>query len=337
MDIKPIETRYKGYRFRSRLEARWAVFFDAFGVAWEYEAEGYDLGELGWYLPDFWLTEHKAFIEIKPKGVKFQAAQGYKVFLAGKIYGRNHGEDWRYELVDGDFYLDDQDDYLKNPFNSCLPMAGGNLFCGPFAIDSFGGHSWGHGVVVNPRVDNPNHNQSYRVGETIPSYVLNNCTERIKQSDIFFAWIDSLDCFGTLTEIGIAKALGKSILIGVDNSNQELMNVVENEMWYALNCAKFVGYGNRVSQVFDKLFNVYLQSYCTEEQLKFKRLITARKTQGFLISGSPWNEEYEMYYYSNSKEGRYKGFLPEFGNGKLQEAYMVARSARFEHGESPKI
>ena len=29
MEIKPIETHYKGYRFRSRLEARWAVFFDA--------------------------------------------------------------------------------------------------------------------------------------------------------------------------------------------------------------------------------------------------------------------------------------------------------------------
>lgn len=27
--IKPIETRYKGCRFRSRPEARWAVFFDA--------------------------------------------------------------------------------------------------------------------------------------------------------------------------------------------------------------------------------------------------------------------------------------------------------------------
>ena len=27
-DIKAIETYYKGYRFRSRLEARWAVFFD---------------------------------------------------------------------------------------------------------------------------------------------------------------------------------------------------------------------------------------------------------------------------------------------------------------------
>jgi hypothetical protein len=54
-EIKAIETCYKGYRFRSRLEARWAVFFDALGIAWEYEKEGYDLGEAGWYLPDFFV------------------------------------------------------------------------------------------------------------------------------------------------------------------------------------------------------------------------------------------------------------------------------------------
>ncbi len=65
MDIKPIETVYNGYRFRSRLEARWAVFFDALGVKYEYEAEGYDLGEAGWYLPDFWLPEVGAWVEIK--------------------------------------------------------------------------------------------------------------------------------------------------------------------------------------------------------------------------------------------------------------------------------
>jgi hypothetical protein len=54
MDIKPIETRYAGCRFRSRLEARWAVFFDHLGVRWEYEPEGYRLNS-GPYLPDFLL------------------------------------------------------------------------------------------------------------------------------------------------------------------------------------------------------------------------------------------------------------------------------------------
>ena len=65
MDIKAIETVYNGYRFRSRLEARWAVFFDALGVKYEYEPEGYDLGEAGKYLPDFWLPEYSLWVEVK--------------------------------------------------------------------------------------------------------------------------------------------------------------------------------------------------------------------------------------------------------------------------------
>ena len=63
--VRAIETHYKGYRFRSRLEARWAVFFDALGIEWEYEREGYDLDGV-WYLPDFWIAPWRAFVEIKP-------------------------------------------------------------------------------------------------------------------------------------------------------------------------------------------------------------------------------------------------------------------------------
>lgn len=40
MNIKPIETKYNGFRFRSRLEARWASFFDMIGLKYEYEVEG---------------------------------------------------------------------------------------------------------------------------------------------------------------------------------------------------------------------------------------------------------------------------------------------------------
>lgn len=66
-DIKPIETVYSGYRFRSRLEARWALFFDEMGIEYEYEAEGYDLGNAGWYLPDFWLPQFHMWFEVKPE------------------------------------------------------------------------------------------------------------------------------------------------------------------------------------------------------------------------------------------------------------------------------
>ncbi len=69
--IKAIETHYQGCRFRSRLEARWAVFFDALGIPWEYEKEGYDLGEAGWYLPDFWLPQQQCFFEAKGSAADF--------------------------------------------------------------------------------------------------------------------------------------------------------------------------------------------------------------------------------------------------------------------------
>lgn len=64
-DFKPIETVYNGYRFRSRLEARWAVFFDAMGIEYQYEPEGFNIGGR-YYLPDFYLPWWHCYVEIKP-------------------------------------------------------------------------------------------------------------------------------------------------------------------------------------------------------------------------------------------------------------------------------
>jgi hypothetical protein len=76
--LSAIETSYQGYRFRSRLEARWAVFFDALGLQWEYEPEGFELGDGRRYLPDFLLpnfcTEEGLFVEVKPRGGDFGKA-----------------------------------------------------------------------------------------------------------------------------------------------------------------------------------------------------------------------------------------------------------------------
>lgn len=65
--IPAIETEYAGHRFRSRLEARWAVFFDAFGIKWAYEPQGYELGNGQKYLPDFWLPGcfNSCWVEVK--------------------------------------------------------------------------------------------------------------------------------------------------------------------------------------------------------------------------------------------------------------------------------
>ena len=65
MSVKAIQTFYKGHKFRSRLEARWAVFFDAAGIKWEYEPEGFIMSDGTKYLPDFYLPESKTFFECK--------------------------------------------------------------------------------------------------------------------------------------------------------------------------------------------------------------------------------------------------------------------------------
>ena len=68
--IKAIPTRYFKHTFRSRLEARWAIFFKECGVNWRYENEGYKRDKEGiCYLPDFVLRDvpgyNELFVEVK--------------------------------------------------------------------------------------------------------------------------------------------------------------------------------------------------------------------------------------------------------------------------------
>lgn len=63
---KAIETHYAGYRMRSRLEARWSIYFDALELEWVYEHEGFILPGDEYYLPDFWFPSWGCFAEVKP-------------------------------------------------------------------------------------------------------------------------------------------------------------------------------------------------------------------------------------------------------------------------------
>ena len=78
---KAIETKYKGYRFRSRLEARWAVFFDALGIVYCYEEQGYEVrldgGTVFRWLPDFYLPDYGCHVEVK--GGKVEASDSEKM------------------------------------------------------------------------------------------------------------------------------------------------------------------------------------------------------------------------------------------------------------------
>lgn len=61
-DVAAIPTHYNSVQFRSRLEARWAAFFDLIGWKWDYEPLDFH----GW-TPDFLIKgKVPALVEVKP-------------------------------------------------------------------------------------------------------------------------------------------------------------------------------------------------------------------------------------------------------------------------------
>ena len=75
-DMQPIETKYNGIVYRSRLEARWAMYFESLPCSFYYEPEGFNFGSV-WYLPDFQVIfpvckglegAWEYYVEIKPTG-----------------------------------------------------------------------------------------------------------------------------------------------------------------------------------------------------------------------------------------------------------------------------
>lgn len=111
-------------------------------------------------------------------------------------------------------------------------------YVGPFAIgcdhgcyhSNFHGLSWesrDHGLFVCGGGDM--NNKSYPKG--IPPYaVVTSCANQVRRCDLFYAYIDSLDCYGTIAEIAIASENKKEIFIEInENIKKEI-----REMWFVL-------------------------------------------------------------------------------------------------------
>lgn len=115
--MKPIETWYNGHRFRSRLEARWAVAFDHLDIPYLYEHEGFVIGGRP-YLPDFLLTQCETWVEVKGSESALDknlmcAAPEYlpggspRLLILGPIPAAPEGGDWAWlgfdlEDIDGE-------------------------------------------------------------------------------------------------------------------------------------------------------------------------------------------------------------------------------------------
>lgn len=79
MPIQAQPAVYNGIRFRSRLEARWAIFFDRLRVPYHYEPRGFQFGDV-WYLPDFYLPRQCWWVEIKG-----QTPTEHELYKAGML------------------------------------------------------------------------------------------------------------------------------------------------------------------------------------------------------------------------------------------------------------
>lgn len=137
-DFKPIETYYNGYRFRSRLEARWAVFFDEVGITYEYEPEGLLLHNGSYYLPDFYLPQFHCYFEVKRQPKEIQRSQlPFEEFRDAiqKISSGSYSDEWAGVIAFGDPY-----DHYMWIFCQDISDSSGGTYDNPvvFGINGYG-------------------------------------------------------------------------------------------------------------------------------------------------------------------------------------------------------
>ena len=147
MTIKPLETFYHGVYFRSKTEARFAVFLDCIGIKWEYEPQGFSLGNGLNYLPDFKIynvsTYHgNGFITYDYIWVEVKGIWDDK---NGKLTQRDFEKIMRFsfdDTFDGDCYGGE----VKNPI-----WVAGNTFTLDPANENYiyGDTDWGPTALIN--------------------------------------------------------------------------------------------------------------------------------------------------------------------------------------------
>lgn len=163
---------------------------------------------------------------------KLKAAR--TVYLAGKI-AKN---DWRHRIVSGLRDVSGRDYDLPAtawPVLRCC-IAGRHHYSGPFFISCDHGCAHGdnkHGAAATADGCCPDCDDQHGMSGCIEvdsrglqkQRVVQLCLDGIVLCDLFFAWIDASDCFGTIAELGYAKAQGKRIVVGLSRPFQD--------MWFA--------------------------------------------------------------------------------------------------------
>jgi hypothetical protein len=139
------------------------------------------------------------------------------IYCGGRMSGcRNCQTDWRRAIPGfSDF------DHLLGGIDGEVPIEPKTIarfrlfdYGGPFVIDQYSGHAVGHSGG-----DSEHH---HRIWE--------NDRYQIERCHLFVAWLQDLEGFGTLVEIGLASALGKPIALGF---SKYLPREDFDELWFA--------------------------------------------------------------------------------------------------------
>lgn len=306
--IKAIETRYKGCRFRSRLEARWAVFFDTLGVKWEYEKEGYDLGAAGRYLPDFWLPNEQVWVEIKPSTAVVPVSS---IFLAGKMNGWRSALDTRHHRITGP---DERVRIINN------------------AHDTFSAT----GMEFSD-------SGSTSISEAC-SYLWSDNKQAIEDATYIFVWLATADALGTVAEAAWAVGIGKQVYLAApsicwdDCAGHGCGNTTE---WWVLEQL-----ATRTYQCLDpqEAFDHWFPPVTADHIVKSAALSSGGHSV-FNFCGTPWNDEPCQIQLFD--KGKFIMNVESFpfedtdtitrpGDRACRVACDAARAARFEHGETPQ-
>ena len=144
MTIKPIETLYRGHYFRSKAEARFAVFLDCLGVKWEYEPQGFDLGNGLKYLPDFKIYNVEIWDENRDK-CNYDTYEPRDDSRTGKLLKPDFEKIMRFAF-DDTFDDDCYGSEVKNPI-----WVAGNTFTLDPTNENYihGDTGWGPDALIN--------------------------------------------------------------------------------------------------------------------------------------------------------------------------------------------
>lgn len=148
---------------------------------------------------------------------------GIRIYAAGKI----RKNDWRHEIVHLGESPEDLEHPEMTPWPDEMPINSlpGATYLGPHFLSDDHGCYHGpnlHGVAAGGRACGAAY-----AGLTRPE-VVKRCLSAIERCTHVFAWIENTSAFGSLVEIGYARALGKQVHVYLLDEQPDLV-----DLWFA--------------------------------------------------------------------------------------------------------